>query len=54
MHWKKKDVLHDENRFRAICKGLWDNETKREFEHLFSYIGSGRIYYTLFTLGQKH
>lgn len=32
----KKDVLHDENRFRAICKGLWDNETKREFEHLLA------------------
>ncbi|MBS5057226.1 glycosyltransferase family 4 protein [Bacteroides sp.] len=32
----KKDILHDDNRLRAICKGLWDNETKREFERLLT------------------
>lgn len=32
----KKDILHDENRFRAISKGLWDNETQRQFEHLLT------------------
>lgn len=32
----KKDVLHDENRFRAASKGLWDNQTKREFERLLA------------------
>ena len=32
----KKDILHDENRIRAISKGLWDNETKRVFERLLA------------------
>lgn len=32
----KKDILHDGNRIRAICKGLWDNETKRAFERLLA------------------
>lgn len=32
----KKDILHDENRIRAICKGLWDNETKQAFKHLLA------------------
>lgn len=32
----KKDILHDENRFRAIFKGLWDNEAKKKFAYLLA------------------